>query len=240
MSWWINLLSSAPPATPLPLRSVARRAPLDPSDGVLNWKIEGRIAKRLDEIARRAGATHFTIRLAAFVALIADLAAKSTVVIAAGFANRNRAEMQTIVGRLLNPIHLVFSYDEDKSFLQWLESVRDHLFEATKRGDVPCSIIHEQLRASGMPTPEVQCYFTMSRDRSDKRFGNLVISDETWGVQGMPRGLTVHIDERKPENCQITFDATVYERGEMRGCWIDICGCSRSLRRVRSYHSGSS
>jgi len=216
MGWWMNLLSAVPPATPLPLGSVARRAPLDPSDGVLGWKIEERTAKRLDEIARHAGATHFTIRLAAFVALIAGLTARSTVVIAAGFANRNHVEMQTIVGRLLNPIHLVLSYDESRSFLQWLETVRDHLFEATKRGDLPCGMIHEQLRASGMPAPEVQCYFTMSRDHSDKRFGNLVMSDETWRVGGMPSGLTIYIDERKPENCRISFDANVYDRGEMR------------------------
>jgi hypothetical protein len=56
----------------------------------------------------------------------------------------------------------------------------------------------------------------MSRDHSDKRFGNLVLSDETWRVGGMPRGLTVHIDERKPENCRISFDANVYDRDEMR------------------------
>jgi amino acid adenylation domain-containing protein len=216
MNWWMNLLANVPPGTSPPLNSVERRAPLDPSDGVLSWKIEERIAKRLDEIARRIGATHFTIRLAAFVALIAGLTAKSTVVVAAGFANRNRMEMQTIVGRFLNPVYLVFSYDENRSFLQWLETVRDHVFEATKRGELPFGMIHEQLQAAGMHPPDVQCYFAMSRDHSDKRFGNLIISGETWRVGGMPRGLTVHVDERRPENCGISFDANVYDRGEMR------------------------
>jgi amino acid adenylation domain-containing protein len=216
MSWWMNLLSAVRAATPPRLGSALPPAPRDPSDGILGWKIEERVAKRLDEIARRAGATHFTIRLAAFVAAIAGVTAKSTVVIAAGFSNRNRVEMQTIVGRLLNPIHLVLSYDENRSFLQWLESVRDHVFEATKRGGVPYGMIHDQLRASGMHPPQVQCYFTMSKDHSDRRFGNLVISDETWRIGGMPRGLTIYIDERKPENCRIGFDANVCDRGEMR------------------------
>jgi hypothetical protein len=124
--------------------------------------------------------------------------------------------MQTIVGRLLNPVCLVFSYDENRSFLQWLETVRDHVFEATKRGELPFGMIHEQLQAAGMHPPDVQCYFTMSRDHSDRRFGNLVISGETWRVGGMPRGLTVHIDERKPDSCRISFDANVYDRGAMR------------------------
>jgi amino acid adenylation domain-containing protein len=215
MSWWMNLLSTVTPAAPVPLRSAVGCAAIDPSDGVLSWNVEERTAKRLDEIARRAGATHFTIRLAAFVALLADLRGKSTVVVAAGFANRNRVEMQTIVGRLLNPIHLVFSYDENRSFLQWLSIVREHVFQAGKRSELPCAMIYEQLLASGIPLPEVECYFTMSRDHSDKRFGNLVMSDETWRAGGMPRGLTVHLDERKPENCRISFDARVYDRGEV-------------------------
>jgi hypothetical protein len=113
-------------------------------------------------------------------------------------------------------VYLVFSCDENRSFLQWLEIVRDHVFEVTKRGELPFGIIHEHLQAAGMHPPDVQCYFTMSRDHSDRHFGNIVISDETWRVGGMPTGLTVHIDERKTENCRISFDANVYDRGEMR------------------------
>ena len=66
------------------------RAGLDPSEGVLQWKLEERTAKRLDEIARSAGATHFTVRLAAFAALIADVTGNSTIVIGTVFANRNQ------------------------------------------------------------------------------------------------------------------------------------------------------
>jgi len=80
---------------------------------------------------------------------------------------------------------------------------------------LPCGMIHERLQAAGMPPPEVLCHFTMSRDHSDKRFGNLVLRDESLRVGGMPRGLTIHIDERKPENCQIRFDAEVYDRSQI-------------------------
>ena len=69
------------------------------SEGVLQWKLEERAAKRLDEIARSAGATHFTVRLAAFAALIADVTASSTVVIGTGFANRNQLRHRTSLVR---------------------------------------------------------------------------------------------------------------------------------------------
>ena len=56
----------------------------------------------------------------------------------------------------------------------------------------------------------------MSRDHSDQHFGNLVISDEFWRVGTMPSGCTIYIDERKPENCSINFDANIYDRNEMK------------------------
>jgi hypothetical protein len=216
MSWWKNLFSTAPPTTRQPFRRVQPRAPLDPSEGVLRWKLEERAAKRLDEIARRIGVTHFTVRLAAFAASIADATASPTVVIGTGIANRNRVETQNIVGPFLNPVHLVFSYDESRTFLAWLEIVRDHVFEATTRGELPYDTINEHLQTTGEELPRPQFYFAMSRDHSDQRFGDIVIRDEFWKVGTMPSGCMIYIDERKPENCRINFDANIYDREEMR------------------------
>jgi amino acid adenylation domain-containing protein len=216
MRWWNSLSSAARPATRQPHKRPIRRAPLDPSEGVLQWKLEEQTAKRLDEIARNFGATHFTIRLAAFAALIADVTASSPIVIGTGFANRNRLETQNLVGPLRNPVHLIFFYDSNNTFLEWLEYVRDHVFEATTRGELPYDNIREQLRATGVELPEMLFYFTMTRDNSDQHFANLVISTEFWSVGAMPSGCTIFVDEKKQENCRVNFDADTYDRNEMR------------------------
>jgi amino acid adenylation domain-containing protein len=210
MRWWKDL--SIPPAARLPFRRLIQRAPLDPSEGVLQWKLAEQTAKRLDVTARSAGATHFTVRLAAFAALIADVTASSTVVIGTSFANRQRVETQNIVGRFLNTVHLVFSYDANKTFREWLAFVRDHVFEATTRAELP----YDSLRASGVQPPEIEFYFRMSRDHSDQHFGNLTISNEFFSVGTMPSKCMFDIDERKPENCRVLFDANAYDRNEMR------------------------
>jgi non-ribosomal peptide synthetase component F len=215
MSWWKSLLSTAPPATPRAFRRVIPRVPLDPSEGVLRWKLEEGAAKRLDEIARSIGVTHFTVRLAAFAASIGDVSASPIVVIGTGVANRNRVETQHIVGPFLNPVYLVFSYDENKTFLEWLEIVRDRVFEATTCGELPHDTINEYLRASGAELPKPQFYFAISRDHSDQRFGDIVVRDEFWKVGTMPSGCKIFIDERRPENCRINFDANTYDREEM-------------------------
>ena len=216
ISWWKRFTSSTQPATRHQLSEHANRASLDPNEGILRWKLEERAAKRLDEIARDAGATHFTIRLAVFAALIGDAIGNSLVVIGTGFANRNRVETQNLVGPLRIPVHLVFWYDPHKKFLEWLEYVRDNVFEAATRGEVPSDQILKQLRASGMELPEMLFYFTMTRDNSDQYFGDLVVSSEFWGVGTMPGGCTIFVDEHKPQHCRMNFDANVYDRKEMR------------------------
>jgi amino acid adenylation domain-containing protein len=209
---WKSLNSTTAPATRLPFRRLIRRAPRDPSEGVLQWNLEERVAKQLDEIARGAGATHFTVRLAVFAALIAHVTASSTIVIGTGFANRNHVETQNIVGPFLNAVHLIFSYDENKTFLEWLAFIRNQVFEATTRSEVP----YDMLRASGVESPEIEIYFTMVRDQSDQHFGNLEISNEICSVGTMPRKCFFEINERKPENCRVSFDANIYDRNEMR------------------------
>jgi hypothetical protein len=210
--WWRKNLSTALKANPLPFTRLIRRAPLDPSEGVLQWKLEDRAAKRLDEIARGAGATHFIVRLAAFAVLIADVTASSTIVIGTAFANRNHVETQNIVGRFVNTVHLVFSYDANKTFLEWLEFVRDQVFEASTRSELP----YDTLRASGVEPPEIEFYFTMASDHSDQRFGNLTVSSEFCSVGAIPWKCLFEIDEQKPENCRVSFDANLYDRKEMR------------------------
>jgi hypothetical protein len=79
----------------------------------------------------------------------------------------------------------------------------------------PSRATAHRTRASGVEFPDVQFYFIISRDHSDQHFGNLVVSDEFWRVGTMPSGCTVYIDERKPENCRINFDANIYDRNEM-------------------------
>jgi non-ribosomal peptide synthetase component F len=149
--------------------------------------------------------------LAAFAALIADVTASSTIVIGVGFANRNHVETQNIVGPFLNTVHLVFFYDAHKTFLEWLEIVRDHVFEATTRGELP----YDRLRASGVEPPEIEFYFTMLTDHT-QHFGNLAISEEFCTVGTMPWKCMFDIDEQKPENCRVNFDANIYDRNEMR------------------------
>jgi nonribosomal peptide synthetase DhbF len=216
MTWWKSLISTVPPATRLPIRKLIPRAGLDPSEGVFQWKLEEGTAKRLDQFARSVHATHFTVRLAAFVALIADVTGNSSVVIGTHFVNRNLVDTQNIIGPFVNTTPLVFSYDATKTFLEWLQVVRDRVFETRTHSDLSYEEVKQQLRADGIEPPEIGIVFAMSSDRPDQHFGNLVMSNELCGVGKMPWGCQFFIEAQKPENCRVHFDAGVYGRNGMR------------------------
>jgi non-ribosomal peptide synthetase component F len=216
IDWWQTLVSTTLPVTRLPFKRLIPRTGLDPNEGVMRWMPKESVGTRLDEIARSAGTTNFVVRLAAFAALIADLGGRSSVVIGTFLDSRNRTEAQTIVGRFVDWVPLVFHYDGSRTFLQWLEIVHGRLFETIAHSELPFDKIHEQLRAVGTTLPRTQITFMLSRDHSDQQFGGLILSDESRSIGTMPQGCLFHVDANKAGNCQVRFDAGLYEPKEMR------------------------
>jgi Condensation domain len=216
MTWWKSLISTAPPASRFPFKRLLSRVGLDPSEGVLPWNLNERVVKRLDQVARRVDATHFTVRLAAFVALIADVTGNSSVVVNTIFVSRNHIDTHSIVGPFANTTPLLFSYDATKTFLEWLEIVRARVFETRTHSELSYEQIKLQLLADGIKPPDRGFIFAMSSDHSDQRFGNLAMGKEVRSIGKMAFGCQFYVEAQKPENCRVYFDAGVYDRNEMR------------------------
>jgi acyl carrier protein len=215
LAWWKQVFAKRIRTTKLPFRRSVRETGVDPGRGVVQWKLDDEVAARLDAVARRAGATHFVVRLACFIALIADLGGRSTVVIGTNFANRHRAETRNIVGLLTNLVPLVFPYRRRLPFREWLETVRDRLFDTEARAEIPYEELYRKLRAAGLKPPGVGILFTISADLGEQRMGDVSVIRRPYPVGTMPWGCQVYIDERVPGNCRVDFDANLYPPEEM-------------------------
>ena len=216
LAWWKNAFPRRARAAKLPFRRLRPKAGIDPGQGVIRWKLDDAAAKRLDAFARQAGATHFIIRLACFVALVADMTGRSPVVIGTGFANRHRIETRNIVGLFTNLVPLVISCRPGLPLREWVEIVRDSLFAAEAHGELPFEELYDQLRAAGIKPPRVRILFTMASDMGEQRVGDLVIKRRPHPMPSMPWGCQVYVDQRVPENCRVDFDAGLYRRAGMQ------------------------
>jgi hypothetical protein len=214
LNWWEDVLSPPPPPLRLPAARLRGRTGLDPREGILRWKLEEPTARGLDATARSAGATDFTARVAAFAALVADVTGNPSVVIGTYFDNRDRMDTRSIVGRFADFAPLVLTYDPSKTFLEWLEIVRDRVFETKMRSGLPHQLLGRELRARGIKPPRQQLMFVMSGDYSDRRFGELTFSREFASPGRMPRGCRMYVS--LSGECVMRFDAAHYNRSGMR------------------------
>ncbi len=214
LDWWGNMFSPLPPPIRLPVARLRRRTDLDAREGTLRWKLEDQAARSLDAAARSAGATYFTARLAAFAALVADVSGNSTVVIGTWFDNRDRMETRSIVGLFSNFAFLVLTYDPRKTFLEWLEIVRDRVYETKMRSGLPHHMLLRELRARGIKPPTQQLMFVMPADYPDRPFGELTFSIESSGPGRMARGCRMYVSQSG--DGVMRFDAAHYRPNGMR------------------------
>jgi amino acid adenylation domain-containing protein len=214
-AWWRQVFSARIRKTKLRFQRSARAVNAEPSQGVLRWKLNDSATDQLDRFARKAGATHFAVRLACFVALLAEIARRPQVVIGTTFANRSN-ETKTIAGLFTNLAPLVLAYRPGLKFGDWVKTVRNQLFETERNAAIPFEELYARLRAAGLKPPNPEILFTMASDWSKQRIGALTITRRPHPVVDMPWGCQVYIDQRTPESCRVEFDASRYDRVAMQ------------------------
>lgn len=216
LGWWKRIFAKRLRTTRLPRRKSNGAAYPDSKQGTLRWRLEDRQSARLDAVARQAGATHFVVRLACFVALLADVSRRSTVVISTSFTSRQRSDTRNIVGLFTNLVPLVFPYRPKLTVTEWLSLVRDRLFETEKHADIPLEELYERLHQSGLKPPALRIAFTMASEWSEQRIGDLVMKRRPQPVIEIPWGCQVVVDQKTPTNCRTEFDPRLYSREDIR------------------------
>lgn len=105
-----------------------------------------RLLDALRELSRREGVTMFTLVLAAYKALLYRYTTQETVLVGATFANRNRPELQGMVGYLLNLIVLSTDLSGNPTFRELLQRERATVLEGFANQDLPFGKLVQELR----------------------------------------------------------------------------------------------
>ncbi len=100
----------------------------------------------VQELSRREGVTPFMTLLAAFEALLYRYTGQEDVVVGTPIANRNRAEIEGLIGLFVNMLVLRTSLSGNPIFLDLLERVRSVTSAAYAHSDMPFEKLLEELR----------------------------------------------------------------------------------------------
>ncbi|MBE9059360.1 class I SAM-dependent methyltransferase, partial [Sphaerospermopsis sp. LEGE 08334] len=100
----------------------------------------------LKQLSQETGTTLFMTLLAGFVVLLSRYSGQTDVVVGSPIANRNRTEIEGLIGFFVNTLALRFDLSTEPNFEELLAQVRRVTQEAYDHQDLPFEMLVEQLQ----------------------------------------------------------------------------------------------
>jgi non-ribosomal peptide synthetase component F len=196
-----------------------RSSPCDeakPADGVINWEIAPEISQRLDRVASQNKSTYFSVRLAVFLAALAETGAQNDLVIGTYSTGRTRLEWQSILGMFANTLTLRFRWNPRLTFAQWARVVSETFAAAQEHDSIPHHLLRVKLSREGIRTPQINALFCVAHHSAPRLIGDILLTKLTNEREDMPWGFTMLLDRQREDHCHAWFDARLYDPRHVR------------------------
>jgi amino acid adenylation domain-containing protein len=174
---WRERLSGLPARLELPTDR-PRPAVQTFSGGSERLVLDRQLLAKLQQTARKSGATLYMILLGAWSALLSRWSGQKDLAIGSPFANRERVEIEPLIGFFVNTLVLRVNLEGNPTFSALLERVRKVALEAYSDRDVPFEKLVEalQVQRSLSHTPLFQVWFNLiNLEEKDLQLGELTI-----------------------------------------------------------------
>jgi len=145
LRYWEEQLSGAPPVLELPIDR-PRPAVQSYRGARQEFKLTPELSQELRELSQREGCTLFMTLLAAFQMLLSRYSGQEDVVVGTPIANRNRSEIEGLIGFFVNTLALRTDLSGEPSFREVLKRVREATLGAYGHQDVPFEKLVERLQ----------------------------------------------------------------------------------------------
>jgi hypothetical protein len=145
LEYWRRRLAGAPTELALPTDHV-RPAMQSHAGMTLAFQCSKELANALARISRAAGGSLFMVLLAAFKVLLLRYTGQADLVVGTPMANRNRAEIEGLIGFFVNMMVLRTDLSGNPTFRELLRRVKDVTLGAYDHADVPFERVVEELQ----------------------------------------------------------------------------------------------
>jgi amino acid adenylation domain-containing protein len=144
LEYWRKQLAGAPPLLELPT-DYPRPAVPTRRGAHTSLSVRDDVAEQLRLLGRAEGATLFMTLLAAFDILLARYTTQTDIVVGTPIANRNRVEVENLIGFFTNTLVLRADLSGNLTFRELLRRVRDLSLEAYTHQDLPFEQLVQEL-----------------------------------------------------------------------------------------------
>jgi amino acid adenylation domain-containing protein/non-ribosomal peptide synthase protein (TIGR01720 family) len=146
LDYWRQQLGDDLPALDLP--TDRPRPPVQQTSHGATYKtvIPSALTEQIKSLSRTQGATLFMTLLAAFIVLLRRYTRQDDISIGTPIANRNRPELQQVIGSFINTLVLRSQLSGDPPFEVFLQHIRQIALDAYRHAEVPFENLVETLQ----------------------------------------------------------------------------------------------
>ncbi|MGB8690927.1 MAG: amino acid adenylation domain-containing protein [Microcoleus sp.] len=135
LNYWREQLQNAPELLQLP--TDRPRPNIQTHKGkTQRFLLNTELTKKIQNLANESGKTLFMTLWAAFATLLYRYSGESDILIGSSIANRNRSEIESLIGFFVNTLVLRSNFQDNPSFLELLNQVKETTLKAYEHQDV--------------------------------------------------------------------------------------------------------
>ncbi|RPK07111.1 Malonyl CoA-acyl carrier protein transacylase [Bacillus subtilis] len=143
-AYWLEQFSSDHSVLELPLDTP--RSSIKKVEGnTLDFYIESEMLEKLKSLSASQGSTLYMTLLAGYNVLLSKYSGQDDIIVGTPIAGRNHHDLDSIVGVFINTLAIRNYPKEEKNFLEFLEEVKECLFDAYENADYAFESLIEKL-----------------------------------------------------------------------------------------------
>jgi amino acid adenylation domain-containing protein len=197
LEYWKQQLADAPPLLELP--TDRPRPAIQTFQGKTErfW-LDSKLTQELKALSQQSGCTLFMTLLAAFAVVLSRYSGQTDIVIGSAIANRNRREIEGLIGFFVNTLALRLDLSEKPSFATFLKQVQTVTQDAYEHQDLPFEMLVEELQLERKldRNPLVQVGFILQNAANEAwKLPGLTIEEMSWELDSARLDLEVHLSE---------------------------------------------
>jgi amino acid adenylation domain-containing protein len=191
-------------------------------DGVHKWFfLSPELTQGLRDLCRREGATLYMVILAAFTSLLARYSAQDEVVVGSPIANRDRPELEGLIGSFMNPLPIRVDAAGNPTFQELVRRARHSALGAFANQNVPFDVLVRTChgRREATSTPLFQAMFLLQ----NVGLQSLQLSDGNLSAKAYASAdsVTPPADSEHPGDLMYPLALQLYEVGPVIGGCVE-------------------
>ncbi|WP_237747838.1 non-ribosomal peptide synthetase [Planktothrix mougeotii] len=195
LSYWKQQLKGVPLLHQLP-SDRPRPAIQTFRGGTEKLQLDSKLTQQLKKLSQESVSTLFMTLLAGFAVLLSRYSGQTDLVIGSPIANRNRTEIEKLIGFFVNSLVLRFDLSQEPTFEDFLAQVRQTTQNAYDHQDLPFEMLVEELQIERHldRNPLIQIVFALQNAPSSPwDFPGIKVEDLASGLDSVRVDLELYL-----------------------------------------------